>query len=327
MKLAIIGLGAIAKYQLEAARACGEYIEIVAVCDIDAKKALAFRDVVFYPSVERLLATADVDVVLISTPTKTHYELARTVLEKRRSVLIEKPACLCREELAKLVELKRQQQVSVNVAFHAAFAGEVEWWFEHRGALATQYGKLNEILMGFFDPYIDYDGTTEYAGLGGSWFDSGINALSVLGRFADPSTVRIDDARMFRSRNISADQARASIRLSFPIESYRCGVTIDTSWLWGNNRKLSVLSYERATVILDHSLEQAIIKSTPYAADTERVVFANERNRLVNHYIGVFNDLKKHEANGTSNIEHAVQLHNILFSAVELAEVSQQPSS
>jgi len=86
--------------------------EVTALCDIDADRLQKVSS--RFP---RALATADVDEVLdrdwvdavvISTPTRTHYSLARKALEKGIHVFTEKPMATSIAECEELIKLSKK---------------------------------------------------------------------------------------------------------------------------------------------------------------------------------------------------------------------------
>ncbi|MBP6874838.1 MAG: Gfo/Idh/MocA family oxidoreductase [Candidatus Eisenbacteria bacterium] len=84
---------------------CGE----VLVCDLDAAKLE--RIVRRYPGVRvttnaaEIFACPDVDAVMISTPPRTHYDLARRTLQSGKHVFVEKPLTLASREGEELIAL------------------------------------------------------------------------------------------------------------------------------------------------------------------------------------------------------------------------------
>jgi hypothetical protein len=137
------------------------------------------------------------------------------------------------------------------VALHASFALDLRWWLDHRGDFASDTGELVGFAAGFFDPLIT-DGTLAQSAtsLGGSWFDSGINALSVIGKLMDPKQMLIEEARMTRVPQIPCSQAQGLAIVSFPSGSRRRRGLIDT---------VTKLFYEGADVILHPSDEKVLV--------------------------------------------------------------------
>lgn len=57
----------------------------------------------------------DIDLVVITTPNQTHYELAKQALLARKNVLVEKPVCATAEQARELAALAEQQGVLLTV--------------------------------------------------------------------------------------------------------------------------------------------------------------------------------------------------------------------
>lgn len=91
----------------------------VAICDLDvgALGKIARR----YPGVRvtheprELLEANDIDAVMISTPPKSHFELARQALQHGKHVFVEKPFTLASNDGRELIHLARQRQRVVMV--------------------------------------------------------------------------------------------------------------------------------------------------------------------------------------------------------------------
>ena len=66
-----------------------------------------------YSSLEQLLSS--VDAVSIATPTSTHYEVAKEVIEKGKHLLIEKPLAVTLEEAENLVKLAEKEGIKLQV--------------------------------------------------------------------------------------------------------------------------------------------------------------------------------------------------------------------
>lgn len=93
MRLAIIGLGHVAKYQLEAVAHLRQ-ITLVGAHDIKPEQAKILpQTATFYHSIETLLTECDADLILVSTPNLTYFEIGKRVPEYGRSLLISTMRC------------------------------------------------------------------------------------------------------------------------------------------------------------------------------------------------------------------------------------------
>lgn len=79
-----------------------------------------------FDTIESLLAS-EIDLVVVTSPAKYHFEHAKLVIEAKKHVLIEKPACNTTREYQELVELAKTNgvklQVYQNRRFDSDFVG------------------------------------------------------------------------------------------------------------------------------------------------------------------------------------------------------------
>ena len=86
---------------------------VTVVADSDVRRLESLRQ--SHPAVRRLtdyrelLNEESLDAVIVATPTRTHYEIAREALEANKHVLVEKPLCMTAVEGEALVSLARQR--------------------------------------------------------------------------------------------------------------------------------------------------------------------------------------------------------------------------
>jgi len=124
-KIAVIGLGGIAQLvHLPILSKLGN-VEISAVADINKNRLKSVGEKFFitkqFSDYRELLATQDVDAVIIATPTNTHSEIAIECLKAKKHVLIEKPIA---RNLAEAKEInsvakknKKQVMIGMNLRF------------------------------------------------------------------------------------------------------------------------------------------------------------------------------------------------------------------
>lgn len=107
----------------------GDSIELTAVCDgIPAiAKQLSKQTGVqkVYTTVDAMLGDSEVEAVFVATPTFTHYELVKKILEKGKHCLCEKPLTLDLENSKELTALAKEKGVILQIAFMRRFDPEV----------------------------------------------------------------------------------------------------------------------------------------------------------------------------------------------------------
>ena len=319
MKIAIIGLGHVAKFQLEAL-AHIDSIKLVGAHDINNERSsLLPPSVPFYKTMDEFLKNCRADLILVSTPNVTHYEIGKQVLESGYSLLLEKPCCQSKSEMFDLLNTAKRQGVFFAVALHAAYARDVKWYLSQIQTEKINYGALSGFYCGFFDPYYDIDkGMLKQSAqsLGGSWFDSGINALSVIGKFIEPTNLKLVEGRMTIVPTVPCSEIQGSATFEFLHSGAFGQGIIETNWTLGLNRKISQLFYclSNTRVTLHHSEE------TVYVHRDGQLIFTkslrNRLPRLTNHYINLFKDIEQRFGENRSNLDYAVQIHRLFFAAM-----------
>src|SRR6266550_1565538 len=125
LKVAIVGCGKIADshaLQIQRIEGC----EIVAVCDREPlmAKQLYERFPVkgYFTDLAELVDKARPDVVHITTPAESHFDLARFCLEQGCHVYVEKPFTLYAEQAQRLVDLAERKGVKLTAGHNDQFS-------------------------------------------------------------------------------------------------------------------------------------------------------------------------------------------------------------
>src|SRR3984957_17130288 len=255
VRVLLVGVGAIGGTHARALEAVPS-AEVGAGGDVDRSRRLVFRglDRPVYPGVPEAAEACEPDLVVIATPTGTHAavceQAARWFPEAR--LLVEKPAAAPRVDARPILSQIGGRQ-PVDVAYHTSFAPEVSWGQRAVEARRPSIGDLVAAEMFFADPYYD-DFERATATLGNSWLDSGINALSVLARFA--TIVKRESLRpignerqsMFEARFACHDGGRPAQAL------------LVTSWHAADGAKTTRLRYASGIeVLMDHTAVAAYL--------------------------------------------------------------------
>ncbi|BDR68009.1 oxidoreductase [Clostridium tetani] len=132
LKVAIVGCGRISYKHVEALINNKEEIELVALCDIDIKKAElekakyidGMRDSVevnIYEDYKEMLEKEEIDVVAISTESGYHPEIAMYCMNKGKHVIVEKPMALSIKDADDMIECSRKNNVKLAVCHQNRF--------------------------------------------------------------------------------------------------------------------------------------------------------------------------------------------------------------
>ena len=90
------------------------HTELTACCDLDPQVLGGLRNLypqaTLTPDYHELLSDARIEAVVIATPARTHFTLARAALEAGKHVLVEKPLAMSSEEAESLIGLAEQRK-------------------------------------------------------------------------------------------------------------------------------------------------------------------------------------------------------------------------
>ncbi|MGB8490506.1 MAG: Gfo/Idh/MocA family oxidoreductase [Bacteroidales bacterium] len=162
LKAGIIGLG---KMGISHAAIVNPHpaVDMVAVCDTSSlvldvfrkfSKARAYTDYV------KMINDENLDFVVIATPTRLHYPVAKLALERDLHVFCEKPFCLNTNEGKELTDFATRKMLVNQVSYHNQFVGT----FREMKRLIRK-GVLGELVHFTGEAY----GSVITSGKGGTW--------------------------------------------------------------------------------------------------------------------------------------------------------------
>jgi len=275
--IALIGLGVISEHYLYALEN-NQNFSLVAVADLNencASKNL-YAKYPFFTDYKQMIASKRPDFVLIATPPKTHYAIAKDCLNLGVSVISEKPAVLNMEDYDALIDLASEKNLTYEVMYHWQHGSEMLAFEQNYSAQ-----KITEISVFISDDYSDGNGSIIESRrvLAGAWFDSGINALSMIKRLLPFNQVEV-----VKAQKIDCKESGLPIFciVDFIIDGVKVKITID--WQHRQKEKYTELLYDGAKMLL-HNGEQRIYYQG-------RIINADYLPRLNAHYYNYFNSYK-----------------------------------
>ncbi len=163
MKIAQIGTGGWGKNHT---RILAQLEVLTAICDTNKEMSKEFGEkysVNHYDSVDSLLDSENFDGAFVCTPTSTHSEIATKLIQKRKSVFIEKPMTYLSEEGEDLVQLAKKNNVVLTCGYIERFNPAVTLVKDY--VKSKKYGELvmlefhreNRMPMHIKDVGIIYD--------------------------------------------------------------------------------------------------------------------------------------------------------------------------
>ncbi len=137
MKIACIGAGYFARFHVEAWTRMSD-VELVAICDSDAKKAQSLAEEFGVKhtvgNVDDLLKIPDLDAIDIITPPSTHLELCKKIIAEGKDIICQKPLAPTLQEAQEMAAL--------------ALSGGVRLMVHENFRFQPWYRKMKELLDG-----------------------------------------------------------------------------------------------------------------------------------------------------------------------------------
>ena len=121
MRIIQIGTGGWGKNHI---RILSQLGVLVAICDINFQKSKEYGEkysVNHYESLDELLSSEEFDGAFVVTPTSTHTEIAKKLLEAKKHVFVEKPMTYKSEEGEKLAKLAEKNKVILTCGYIERF--------------------------------------------------------------------------------------------------------------------------------------------------------------------------------------------------------------
>jgi len=291
-KIGIIGLGTISQYYLTGLEN-SKMFKLVSVCDISdsAVSKEVFSKYPFYLNFQEMIDVEKLDYVIISTPPKSHFEMAKYCLSKNVNVIVEKPGTLSYSSYLDLLDLASRKNLVFEVMYHWQNGSEVLRFNERYDTK-----KIEKIEVEIEDPY-SIDGKTildSKCKLEGAWIDSGVNVLSMLKLWFPFNEVKLNEKEVIRC---TKSNLPIFVLLDLCIDGIPAKIKID--WRNNKNDKKTTLTYEGKELIIYHS-KQSIILS-------QEEVFSS-MERLATHYYNYFKNYS-----GNIKKEESKKIHKVLF--------------
>ena len=126
MKIIQIGTGGWGKNH---ARILSELGVLVAICDTNIEKSKEYGEkysVNYYDSLEKVLESEEFDGAFVVTPTSTHVEITKKLLEAKKHVFVEKPMTYKSSDGEKLAKLAEKNKVMLMCGYIERFNPAVD---------------------------------------------------------------------------------------------------------------------------------------------------------------------------------------------------------
>ena len=185
----------------------------------------------------RKLNSKKIDLVVISTPTKTHFKMANHFLSKT-NVLIEKPLALKLNDVVKLEKLSQRKKKKLFVDYPFIFSGSIKYLKDVINQ--KKYGKLLEIESFREQAPIRNDADVVW--------DLGVHDISILRYLLNTNPKKIKSVKY--NTIITKKKDTAYINLEYKND---LKVFIKNSWISPLKIRLIKFKFQKAIIICDEN--------------------------------------------------------------------------
>lgn len=259
-RLALVGVGKIARDQHLPALARSDAFELVAAVNRDGP----LTHVSTFADMKAMLESGiQVDAVSLCTPPSCRYELARTALDAGLHVMLEKPPAATITEVHDLEARARQHGRTLFATWHSREASGVEparAWLSERVIESVSVAWKEDIRV--WHPGQDW--ILQAGGMG--VFDPGINALSILTRIL-PGRLTLASASLDFPNNCQSPIA-ADMVLS---HAGAARVTASFDFLYTGTPCWNIeVRTDKETLLLTDGGHRMYLDETPHVAGTDQ---------------------------------------------------------
>jgi predicted dehydrogenase len=292
VKVAVLGTGSLGQnhVRIYAELAAAGLVEFAGVFDANAdaaRKIAARHNARVFNSIAEAAAASD--ALNIVTPTTTHFEIAKQLLEQGKHVLVEKPMTDNSAQAAELIQIAQQKNCVLQVGhverFNPVFnylenaAPEPRFIETHRlspyPARSTDIGVVLDLMIHDLDVVLAFvkSPVTSVDAVGIPVLSKSEDIANARLRFANGCVAnltasRVSPERMRKIRVFSGGATPSYISLDYRAqEGFIYRIAREDEWVSSKLRKLLALAGSNVTVVSEFAGKKVVREPVPIAKD------------------------------------------------------------
>ena len=226
----------------------GKY-KINCICDKNLSKLNAakkiYPNINIYKDYKKALKENNFQLVIIATPTITHFNIAKHVLQKKINVLVEKPLCLNKEKVIYLYKIANKNNVKIFVDYPFLYSGTINYL--KKIILTNKYGKLKSIESYREQAPVRHDVNVIW--------DLGIHDVSIMNYLLNGNKVK--SINLFKHKNKNKKLKQITFDLNF---ANGISAVVRNKWESPTKIRLMKFIFSNATIYCDENESMYKIK-------------------------------------------------------------------
>jgi predicted dehydrogenase len=215
-------------------------INLAGIFDNNIKKSLSLSkkyNIKYFKNINQILQDQSIDIVIIATPSNTHYELCKKIIAKK-SVILEKPLTKNLTSLKKLISLKKKYKNHIYPFFNFRFNKENQ--IIKKILTKNLIGKILYIKKNIKSFNIREDWQSKKKYLGGVFNANGLHYLDQVLNVLLNNFDKIKIRNSIKRNYISKGDAEDFIKINLEIKQIL--VDLEFSWIDSTNFNTSELT-------------------------------------------------------------------------------------
>ena len=219
-----------------------QFFDIVSIVDkkyknlVSAKKTYPLAN--YCKDYKKTIKNDSIDLVIISSPTSTHFKIAKYSLENSKHVLVEKPLSLSFNEVKKLNNIAKTNKKMIFVDYPFLFSGSIN--FIKKTIDEKRYGEIMEIESYREQAPIRKDSNVIW--------DLGSHDISILTYLLKKQPYKIQTIKKRNFKNSLCDTAYINLKYRNNIN-----VLIKNSWVSPTKIRLIKIKFKNAILYSDEN--------------------------------------------------------------------------
>ena len=187
----------------------------------------------------------NIDLVVIATPTETHFKISKFALEKKKHILVEKPISLSSTDVIKLQKISKKNKKLIFVDYPFLFSGSIN--YIKKIIENKRYGKLLEIESYREQAPIRKDVNVVW--------DLAVHDISILFYLLKQNPKKMKSLKMNTVNTPKADTAYINL-----LYKNKLNVFIKNSWISPTKIRIIKFKFKKAIVYCDENESMYKIK-------------------------------------------------------------------
>ena len=212
------------------------------ICDLNnqnlAKARKNYPGVNIYKNFKEAIKINKYDLIVLATPTSTHYKLAKFILEKSINLLVEKPLCLSVKHHSDLNKIAKRNNVKIFIDFPFIFSGSIK--YVKNIIDKKKFGKLKSIESYREQAPVRIDTNVLW--------DLSIHDISIIRYLLGENKLFVLNTYKNNSKKINYDEIQINIANNAGLNIF-----IKNNWKSPTKIRLMKFIFEKATIYCDEN--------------------------------------------------------------------------